>query len=136
MRIQVTRSSRGFRRARRSTTLKHTGVKIGANAPKLTLQDQEGEERSLDEFVNRRKVALVFYRSADWWPYCRAQLVQLQPELKLIVDAGAQIVGISYDSPAVLKTFSDRAKITFPLLSDPASKTIDAYHIRNAAVRD
>jgi cytochrome oxidase Cu insertion factor (SCO1/SenC/PrrC family) len=44
----------------------HTGVKIGANAPKFTLKDQKGEERSLDEFVKRGKVALVFYRSADW----------------------------------------------------------------------
>ena len=33
----------------------------------------------------------------------------------------------------MLKTFSDRQKITFPLLSDPESKTIDAYHIRNTA---
>jgi peroxiredoxin len=35
----------------------------------------------------------------------------------------------------VLKKFSDGAKITFPLLSDPESKTIDAYHIRNEAAK-
>jgi peroxiredoxin Q/BCP len=62
-------------------------------------------------------------------------LVQLQSDLKSIDDAGVQVVGISYDSPTVLKAFSDRAKITFPLLSDPQSKTIDAYHIRNTAAR-
>ena len=44
-------------------------------------------------------------------------------------------MGISYDSPEALKRFSDKAKITFPLLSDPGSKTIDAYHIRNEAAR-
>ena len=38
-------------------------------------------------------------------------------------------------TPAVLKKFSDQAKITFPLLSDPESKTIDAYHIRNEAAK-
>ena len=48
---------------------------------------------------------------------------------------GVQIVGISYDSPAVLKKFSDQAKITFPMLSDPESRTIEAYHIRNEAAR-
>jgi peroxiredoxin len=62
-------------------------------------------------------------------------LVQLQSDLKSLEDAGVQVVGISYDSPAVLKSFSDRAKITFPLLSDPESNTIDAYHIRNTAAR-
>ena len=35
----------------------------------------------------------------------------------------------------MLKRFSDGAKITFPLLSDPESKTIDAYHIRNEAAK-
>jgi peroxiredoxin len=34
-----------------------------------------------------------------------------------------------------LKTFSDRMKIAFPLLSDPGSETIEAYHIRNEAAR-
>ena len=35
----------------------------------------------------------------------------------------------------VLKKFSDREKIAFPLLSDPESKTIEAYHIRNEAAK-
>ena len=44
----------------------HSGPKIGADAPKFTLKDQEGKERSLDELLKKGKVALVFYRSADW----------------------------------------------------------------------
>jgi cytochrome oxidase Cu insertion factor (SCO1/SenC/PrrC family) len=43
-----------------------TGQKVGAEAPKFTLKDQEGKERSLDELIKKGKVALVFYRSADW----------------------------------------------------------------------
>jgi cytochrome oxidase Cu insertion factor (SCO1/SenC/PrrC family) len=43
-----------------------TGLKVGAEAPKFTLKDQEGKERSLDELLKKGKVALVFYRSADW----------------------------------------------------------------------
>ncbi len=62
-------------------------------------------------------------------------MVQLQRDLKSIEDSGVQVVGISYDSPEVLKKFSDQMKITFPLLSDPESKTIEAYHIRNEAAR-
>ena len=59
----------------------------------------------------------------------------MQRDLKSIEDAGVQFVGISYDDTKVLKTFSDRMKIAFPLLSDPESKTIDAYHIRNEAAK-
>ena len=60
----------------------------------------------------------------------------MQRDLKSIEDAGVQLVGISYDDSKVLKAASDRLKIAFPLLSDPGSTTIDAYHIRNEAARD
>ncbi len=55
--------------------------------------------------------------------------------MKTIEEAGVQVVGLSYDDPAVLKRFSDKAKIGFPMLSDPESKTIEAYHIRNEAAK-
>jgi cytochrome oxidase Cu insertion factor (SCO1/SenC/PrrC family) len=43
-----------------------TGLKLGTKAPALTLKDQHGKQRSLDEFLKKGKVALVFYRSASW----------------------------------------------------------------------
>jgi cytochrome oxidase Cu insertion factor (SCO1/SenC/PrrC family) len=46
--------------------VEQTGLKVGAKAPKFTLKHQEGRERSLDEFLKKGKVALVFYRSAEW----------------------------------------------------------------------
>ena len=41
-------------------------MKVGEKAPRFTLKDQAGKDRSLDEFLDGGKVALVFYRSADW----------------------------------------------------------------------
>lgn len=43
-----------------------TGLTVGAKAPPFTLKDQEGKPRSLDELLKKGKIALVFYRSADW----------------------------------------------------------------------
>jgi len=40
-------------------------------------------------------------------------------------------VAISYDSVEVLNRFAAKQSITFPLLSDPESRTIEAYGIRN-----
>ena len=59
----------------------------------------------------------------------------MQRNVKSIEEAGVQVVGISYDEPAALKRFADQLKIAFPLLSDPGSETIDAYHIRNEAAK-
>ena len=43
-----------------------TGLKLGTKAPAFTLKDQHDKQRSLDEFLKKGKVALVFYRSASW----------------------------------------------------------------------
>ena len=49
-------------------------------------------------------------------------------------DANIQIVGISYDEVAILKKATKELNVTYPLLSDPDSATIDAYGIRNKEV--
>ena len=45
---------------------------------------------------------------------------------------GLKLAAISYDSVEILKSFADRRKIDFPLLSDPDSKAIRAYEVLNA----
>ena len=42
-----------------------------------------------------------------------------------------KLAAISYDSEAILKYFADRRKIDFPLLADPDSRIIRAYHVLN-----
>lgn len=41
------------------------------------------------------------------------------------------LVGISYDKVEILKQFTTKRKIEFPLLSDSGSKTIIAYGLLN-----
>jgi cytochrome oxidase Cu insertion factor (SCO1/SenC/PrrC family) len=45
---------------------KDHGPKLGDEAPAFTLKDQDGKQRSLAELTKKGKVALVFFRSADW----------------------------------------------------------------------
>ena len=60
--------------------------------------------------------------------------MELQAKLAEFRKQGIGVAAISYDSPAVLKDFAGRRGITFPLLSDPGSKTIRAFGILNEAV--
>lgn len=55
--------------------------------------------------------------------------------MKTIEAAGIQVVGVSYDDTAILSRFSERSKITYPLLSDPGSETIEAYHVLNESAK-
>jgi len=63
-------------------------------------------------------------------------LVQLQEHLKEIEATGGQLVALSYDSTNILKRFAAKSAITYPLLSDAGSKTIDAFGIRNKEAPD
>lgn len=58
-------------------------------------------------------------------------MVELQASQEKLRAAGLQVVAVSYDSVEVLQRFAARRDITFPLLSDPDSKLIEAFGIRN-----
>ena len=49
-----------------SSIAAEVGLPVGATAPDFSLQDQHGQTHKLSELAKRSKVALVFFRSADW----------------------------------------------------------------------
>jgi len=63
------------------------------------------------------------------------QLVQLQQAQPRFKDQGIGLAGISYDSEAILKEFTERQHISFPLLSDPQSEIIRKYGVLNAEAK-
>jgi hypothetical protein len=58
----------------------------------------------------------------------------LEQQKAAFAQRGMNVCSLSYDSPAVLKNFADRAGITYPMLADPESKVIRAFDILNDAV--
>jgi len=57
--------------------------------------------------------------------------VELESQLEGFKERGLGVAALSYDSVEVLKEFSTRRHITFPLLSDPGSKIIRTYGLFN-----
>ena len=51
--------------------------------------------------------------------------------MQKITDAGVKLVAVSYDPADSLAEFARKRGITFPLLADPGSRTIEAYGIRD-----
>jgi peroxiredoxin len=107
------------------------GLKAGDKAVDFTLKNSAGGEVALTALLMKGPVVLAFVRSADWCPFCRRQLQDLQKDLKAIEATGAQLIAVSYDSPATNSAAAAKLGLTFPLLSDAGSKIIDAYGIRN-----
>jgi len=111
------------------------GLKVGDHAAAFTLKNSAGADVSLSDLVKNGPVALVFVRSADWCPFCRRQLQDLQKDLSTLAAAGVQLIALSYDSASTNAAATAKLGLTFPLLSDPGSKVIDAYGIRNTEAK-
>jgi len=108
------------------------GLRTGQKAPDFSAPDQFGKMQNLETLKGPKGTVLLFYRSADWCPYCKGQLIQLQAAKKRFEEQGIKLAGVSYDSVEILKFFSNRRKIEFPLLSDPDSKIIRMYEVLNS----
>ncbi len=108
------------------------GPSIGAKVPDIgTPPDQTGAARTLASLMGDKGLVLFFFRSADWCPYCQAQMMDLNTVAADLEKRGYKMAGISYDSPEILKTFIERRNIHYTLLSDPRSEIIDRYNLRD-----
>ena len=108
------------------------GPAINAKAPDIGMPaDQTGKPRALASLMGDKGMVLFFFRSADWCPYCQAQMMDLNTAVAGIERRGYKMAGISYDRPEILKTFIERRSIGYTLLSDPKSEVIDRYKLRD-----
>src|SRR5262245_50369615 len=126
----------GSAQAVRRINVAKLGPQVGAAVPDFNLADQQGRKRTLPSVMGPKGAMIVFYRSADWCPYCKTQLLELQSQYDSLRKDGLGLVGISYDSQDILAAFSQQHGITFPLLSDVGSETIKRYGILNTVAEE
>src|ERR1051325_3624713 len=120
----------------RRVNVSKLGPQVGQTVPDFSLADQHGTKRTLQSIMGPKGAMVVFYRSADWCPYCKTQLLELQSQYEQLRKDGLGLVAISYDSQEILTAFSEQHGITFPLLSDVGSATIKRYGILNTVAEE
>ena len=97
----------------------------GDKAPDFTLPDADGKLVSLSSL--RGQQVIVYFYPAAMTPGCTTQACDFRDNLSSLAAAGVAVLGISPDAPAKLVKFRDRDHLTFPLLSDPDHKVLEAY---------
>jgi len=102
-------------------------VKVGEKAPEFTLVDTALKPRSLKEFLGKTTV-LVFYPAA-FTGVCTKEMCAFRDNLSQLSSIGAQVVGISADTPFSNKAFAEQNSLTFPILSDYNREAIKAFGI-------
>ena len=102
-------------------------LEVGALAPQFTLKDADGKEVSLSDFLGRR-VVLYFYPK-DHTPGCTRQACAFSSLYREFEARDVVVIGISRDSVASHKKFSEKHALPFLLLSDPERVAIEAYGV-------
>jgi len=108
------------------------GPPSGSVAPDIgTRLDQNGKPRTFADLMGQNGLILTFFRSADWCPFCQAQLIDLNGGLTEVEKRGYHIAALSYDSPEILQAFTVKRRIAYTFLSDPKSEVIGLYKLRD-----
>lgn len=106
-----------------NTTTKENNmeIKIGSIIPDIILRNQNGELFNLKKETAGKNVVLYFYPKDDT-PGCTAQACSFRDQFEDFTDADAVVIGISGQSVESHKTFAEKHRLTFTLLSDEGNK--------------
>ena len=108
------------------------GPVVGSQfANELRLTDQAGHQRTIGGLMGTRGLTVVFVRSADWCPFCKRQLAELNSYAGQFESLGYPLVSVSVDDVSLVKTFHEQAGIRFTMLADPVGRTSDELGIRD-----
>jgi len=100
-------------------------LEVGNKAPNFTLDNQDGNSVSLNDFKGK-KVLVWFYPKAST-PGWTVEGQVFRDEYKNFNGKNTIIIGISADSIKAQKNFCTKQGFPFSLLSDPEKVTIKAY---------
>ncbi|PIP79042.1 MAG: AhpC/TSA family protein [Gammaproteobacteria bacterium CG22_combo_CG10-13_8_21_14_all_40_8] len=110
---------------------KDTGVALDTLAPELQVRDIENKPQTLSSLSGENGLVLVFFRSADWCPFCKRHLLEMKTWEDPLQKQGYKIAAVSYDSIETLKTFSQANSLPYPLLADQKHQTIISFNVLN-----
>ena len=102
-------------------------LEIGTKAPEFVGVDENGNEVSLNDFKGK-KLVLYFYPK-DSTPGCTAEACSLRDGYSELLRAGYAIIGVSKDSQASHRKFTDKYELPFRLISDTEVTLNEAFGV-------
>jgi len=90
----------------------------GKPAPDFTLTDLAGKEHKLSDYKGKN-VLIIFW--ATWCGPCRMEIPHLIELRKTVSEDDLAMLAISNESPALVRTFVEQAKMNYTILMDQGS---------------
>jgi len=108
------------------------GPEVGQHFPhSLEAFDQTGRQHNLQTLMGDKGVAVFFVRSADWCPFCKGQLVDVNRHLAGFQSLGLNVVSVSVDKIPLIAAFAKEQTIGYTMLADPDGAINQSLGIRD-----
>ena len=103
-------------------------LKTGSRAPEFVLQNDQGADTALSDFIKDGPLILYFY-PADFTPGCTKEACAIRDVHQDLVAVGLQVAGISPQNADSHARFREQHNLPFVLLSDPHKVAIKMYDV-------
>jgi peroxiredoxin Q/BCP len=107
------------------------GVKVGDRAPDFSLPTQDGSELALRDLLQKSAVVLYFY-PMDNTAGCTVEARSFRDSYDDLKQAGAEVVGVSSQSPQSHQGFAKENCLPFKLVSDQNDELRELYGVPKA----
>jgi peroxiredoxin Q/BCP len=101
---------------------------VGDKAPAFESVDDQGKPWKSADHVGKKVLVLYFY-PADFTGGCTAQACGFRDNLKPLIDKGAEVVGVSGDTPKTHAAFKKEHNLGFTLLADEKGEVAKKFGI-------
>lgn len=90
---------------------------VGDVAPPFQAVLQDGSQFDSASVIGKKTVVLFFYPK-DNTPVCTKEACAFRDSYEKFTAAGAEVIGVSSDSPATHLAFAAKHRLPFPIISD------------------
>jgi cytochrome c biogenesis protein CcmG/thiol:disulfide interchange protein DsbE len=114
-----------------ATAGKISAPQAGFIAPDFTLKTPDGEEYTLSELKGK---AVLVNLWATWCPPCRAEMPTIEKIYQEYKDKGLVVLAVDMtyqDNPLNVVPFTQKYKLTFPILLEETGDVGAAYQLRS-----
>ncbi|MGH7803961.1 MAG: redoxin domain-containing protein, partial [Candidatus Binatia bacterium] len=106
-------------------------VSVGSKAPDFSLKSKSADglkDVKLSDNFGKKNTVLLFFPLA-FTSVCTKEMCDITSGLNAYESLGAQVYGISVDSPFALEQWAEKEKIAVPLLSDLDKRVAKDYGV-------
>lgn len=105
------------------------GLQVGDKVPEFTLEDHNGNELAIMDYVGPGPLVIYFYPKDDT-PGCTREACSFRDQFAEFEDFGATIFGISADSPSSHRNFKAKYNLPYTLLSDQGKEVQKLFGVK------